>query len=126
VIGDEIKLLGPIEDDVEAKFYYISNLWALDAVEDQPQNGFLADEDTFRLSETLLRLCMMWKWKAYKGLPYAEEMATFERELNKRIFYDRPRNMVRLGGPVYRGGYNGADGDDLTFAFPYTLPFDVG
>jgi len=39
---------------------------------------FLNDADTFRLPERLLKLGMIWKWKALKGSPYAEDLGNYE------------------------------------------------
>ena len=37
----------------------------------------MADGDSFVLDERLLKLGMIWQWKANKGSPYAEDMATY-------------------------------------------------
>lgn len=131
VIGDQINLLNALADETEAKYYYISNEWATSPSPGlENQNGFDQDEDTFRLPDTLLRLCMIWKWKAYHGQPYAEEMRTFEIELAKRIIRDKPMQALAYGGgpPVSAGyaarGFAGT-GLDVSTAFPYTLPFEL-
>jgi hypothetical protein len=128
-LGDQIVFNAARSADEEVKFYYQSNLWALSATEGTPQNGFLFDEDVFRLSERLLKFCMIWKWKGYKGLPYSEELATFELELAKYVMRDRGPRMIAIG----RGGeptdiaYGAAGSSslDASTAFPYTLPFAV-
>ena len=38
-------------------------------------NEFLNDADSFALDERLLKLGMIWKWKAQKGSPYAEDLS---------------------------------------------------
>ena len=37
----------------------------------------MADGDTFRLDERLLKLGMICHWKTNKGSPYAEDMGTY-------------------------------------------------
>jgi len=44
-------------------------------------NAFLNDADEFRLDERILKLGMIWQWKANKGSPYAEDMGTYSDAL---------------------------------------------
>lgn len=135
VLGDEILFGTPPTLNAEYKFYYQSKHWARNSVGDL-QESFTADEDSFRLDEQLLKLGMLWKWRGYKGLPYAEQLADFGEELRRRVFYDRPRLgfvFGRYGSLIasasgslsFSGGGGGDGGGSITFAFPYTLPFPV-
>lgn len=49
---------------------------------------WLYDTDTLRISERLLRLGLAWRWKAAKGLDYAEAMSSFERFLETEASHD--------------------------------------
>lgn len=42
---------------------------------------FTSDDDVFRLDERVLKLGMIWPWKANKGQAYAEDMVTYEDAL---------------------------------------------
>jgi hypothetical protein len=42
---------------------------------------FMSDDDAFVISERLLKLGMIWQWKANKGSPYAEDMGTYSDAL---------------------------------------------
>ncbi|MEM9054900.1 MAG: hypothetical protein AAGB16_06205, partial [Pseudomonadota bacterium] len=70
---------------------------------------FTADEDTFRLDDEMLRLCAIYKWRQFKGLPYAEEMADYERKKAKVILKDGGRPAFRsrrsIGGRGVRQSY---------------------
>jgi hypothetical protein len=73
-------------------------------------NGFefMADGDLFRLSERLLRLGMIWQWKANKGSPYAEDMASFEDAMSVAMGSDSPApiivgNIPASGNVAYPG-----------------------
>lgn len=46
------------------------------------------DTDTLRISERLLRLGLVWRWKAAKGLDYAEALSSFERTLESEASHD--------------------------------------
>jgi hypothetical protein len=50
-----------------------------------------ADSDRPLLPESLLKLGLRWRWKASKGLDYAEDLATYERR--------KAHNMAVNGGP---------------------------
>lgn len=44
---------------------------------------WLNDDDTSYLPESLIALSAIWRWKASKGFAYAEDMANYERELER-------------------------------------------
>jgi hypothetical protein len=54
----------------------------------------VADTDTFYLPEELLTLDLIWRWKQAKGLDYAEDMMTFEVEIEKYIAADRGPKVI--------------------------------
>ena len=55
---------------------------------------FLADGDSYRLDERLLRLGMIWQWKAQKGSPYAEDMGTYGDALQIAMGNDSPSPII--------------------------------
>ncbi|WP_375453715.1 hypothetical protein [uncultured Methylobacterium sp.] len=50
---------------------------------------FTADTDTVLFPEHLVTKDLVWRWKAAKGLDYAEDMATFERAFEREAAADR-------------------------------------
>lgn len=87
IYGDQFHFLPIMAVGETIKFFYVSKYYAKDAG-NVPKEAFTADDDTFRIAENLLELGMIWQWKANKNLPYEEDMATFERALNKRMLAD--------------------------------------
>src|SRR5690606_27387637 len=78
----------------EIAWFYMSSKWALD-VNGTPRLAFASDTDGFRLPEELLGLCMIWKWRAAKGLAYAEDLAGYEEAREKLMVADRgPRILT--------------------------------
>jgi hypothetical protein len=61
---------------------------------------FTADTDTFRLDERLFKLGMIWTWKASKGSPYAEDMATFGDALAMLAGPDAPAPIIIGSAPM--------------------------
>jgi hypothetical protein len=55
---------------------------------------FTSDDDTFNLSERLLKLGMIWQWKAYKGGTYAEDIANYEDALAMIAGADKPSPII--------------------------------
>ena len=55
---------------------------------------FMADGDSFRLDERLLKLGMIWQWMANKGSPYAEPMGTYSDALANAMGRDQPAPII--------------------------------
>lgn len=84
----------PVSDT--ARFYYVSNAYAA-KVDGTPQTAFLADTDTFALDERLLRLGIIWRWRADKRLEYAEDLKNFEIAKNAAMGKDKGSQVVVIG-----------------------------
>jgi hypothetical protein len=57
-------------------------------------DSFQADGDSFALDERLLKLGMIWQWKANKGAAYAEDMGTYGDALNSIAGRDQPAPII--------------------------------
>lgn len=113
IYGGEFHVLPVMDTGETVKFFYVSkNAVAPAAGANKPL--FTADDDTFRLSERLLELGMIWQWRANKGLPYAEDMANYEKELNALLNDDGGSKPIVTGNRLAwkRGG---------AWAFPQTV-----
>jgi hypothetical protein len=74
-------------------------------IETTPSSGgytdtFTRDGDSFRLDERLLKLGMIWQWKAQKGSPYAEDMGTYGDALTYAMGHDSPSPIVIGRQPI--------------------------
>jgi hypothetical protein len=94
--ADQIHIRPAPADGEEIKYFYITNQTVVDAASEL-KTAFTADTDTFKLSETLLKLGVVWQFKASKGLQYAEDLATYEREKEKAIVRAAGSKMLRVG-----------------------------
>jgi hypothetical protein len=76
-------------------------------------NTFIADNDSFRLPERVLKLGMIWQWKANKGSPYSEDMSTFGDALQMLLGADKPAPILigRQSMPI-----------SGTVAYPWQVP----
>ena len=97
IYGGQIHIWPALAAGVTARFTYIDkNCIAL--ASGGVGDRFLSDDDTFRLSERLLKLGMIYDWKAKKGSPYAEDMGTFSDALAMEAGRDRPAPIMIFSG----------------------------
>lgn len=68
-------------------YEYVSSNWAKSAI-GTPQAQFQADTDTSFLDETLITDALVWMFLRAKGLSYAEEMSTYQRNLDQQMARD--------------------------------------
>lgn len=104
IYGDEIHIRPAMGASDRAQYWYVSENYCLNSLS-VAQPEFSADDDTFRLDDELLRLGLIWHWREAKGLAYAEDMATYELQLSKRIMHDKGARTLTMGrGGLFRGG----------------------
>lgn len=75
---------------------YQSRYYAIDA-DGVAKETFTQDEDSFLLPEKLLRLCMIWMWKAQKGLPYGQDFDNFEAAVGEQYGREGDRTALSIG-----------------------------
>lgn len=112
IYGDQMHIKPALASAVAAKYFYNSNQVVAPA-SGSNKISFTADDDFFRLSERLLTLGMIWQWRAHKGLPYQEDMQTFEALKEVLVSNDKGSRMVRLG--------RGRLPSDLTISYPQSV-----
>jgi hypothetical protein len=95
LIGGQMHVLPVMTAGNTLAFEYISKRWARSAGGD-PQREFLADTDTSLVSEDLLILELVWRFRHSRGFAqYAEDMSTCEREKEKAAAADRGTGRIR-------------------------------
>jgi hypothetical protein len=112
IYGGQIHIKPALATGVTAKFFYQSNLFASHA-SGLNTNEFTADTDGFGISERLLKLGLIWRWKEQKGQPYAEWMADYEELKERLVARDRGSRMMRIGRVRMPG--------DVTTAYPQAI-----
>lgn len=63
------------------------------------QVEFLADDDVPRMPDQIVYAGLIWRWKAAKGQPYAEEQRTYELMVAKEMNRETAPGELRLDGP---------------------------
>lgn len=113
IIGSNVQVSPALANAATIKFYYLSKYPVTASTGQVTKTEFSADTDLFRLDERLLKLGMIWQWKANKGAPYAEDMATFEDALANVAGADRGSLALRDRKRFSRAVTN--------IAYPYPL-----
>ena len=92
-------------------YEYVSSNWAKSAG-GTPLPAFQADTDAAFLDEELITLGAVWRYLRAKGLDYAEEMATYEREVEQALARDGGSSAISMSPqPIDVGRINLPDGD---------------
>lgn len=92
-------------------YEYVSQNWAASATGTaQPQ--FQADSDVTYLSENIIALGARWRWKAAKGLDYAEDMKTYGAQKEQQQARDGGSAAINItGAGDYSWGVNVPEGN---------------
>lgn len=99
MFGGNMQVIGvPVSETISVE--YLSSAWVIDADDGTFKDAVSKDGDTFRLPNRLLRLAVIWQWRSFKGLSYAEEMATFEKQLERDIAADRSTRPISTNSPL--------------------------
>jgi hypothetical protein len=115
IIGGVLQLFpAPSAGDTLA-YTYISNKWAAKA-DGTPQSGFLLDSDVPRLPDKLFTTGIRWRYRAMRGLDYAEDLETYERLKESIGSHDRGLRVIRKSAASRR-----SDGMPPTTTWPGTI-----
>jgi hypothetical protein len=96
IYGDQIHFRPVPPSGVLLKFWYMHKYCITlgSGVGGGPSDVFLSDTDVYRLPERLLKLGMIWQWKANKGGTYAEDIANYEDALSTIAGSDKPSPII--------------------------------
>lgn len=83
VFGGDLNIMPILPLGETLTYGYISN-----DIVNGSQSEFTADTDTFTLDERLLKLSVIWNWKANKGQDYAGDLQKYEEAMNRAKFKD--------------------------------------
>ena len=92
ILDGQMQVLPAYPNEHKARFYYITN-----QIVSGGKSAFTADTDVFRLDERLLKLAVIWRWRALKRLEYAEDMQNFEIALSQEIARDKGARSLVVG-----------------------------
>ena len=77
-------------------FEYVSNQWC-ETSAGVDQSAWAADTDVGLLNEELMQMGLVWRWLKAKGLKYADEFVSYEREVDKAMARDGGAPVLNMG-----------------------------
>jgi len=112
IIGGQMLIWPVMATGITATFAYLDkNCVALNS--GGFGDSFVDDGDSFALDERLLKLGMIWQWKAQKGTAYAEDMGTYGDALQTAMGKDSPSPIIIDRGPASK---------TVNVAYPWPVP----
>lgn len=100
IIGDAINFYPiPVAGQVCA-FEYISRNW-ITTTTSATSAVWTNDADIPNINDQLIILGLIWRWKAAKGLDYAEDFAKYERKVTDAMGRDAGKPTLNMNGAMY-------------------------
>lgn len=103
IYGGQMHIKAALANAATATHWYQSNL-IVTLAGGGTGTAFVADGDTFRLNERLLKLGLIWTWKKDKGRAYAEDLDNYEELKEKLINADKGARKLIMGRRRFRSG----------------------
>jgi len=103
LLGGQMQIWPTVPTGTNVQFYYQSKNAVLSEA-GAAKEEFTSDTDTFRLNERVLTLGVIWRWRAWKGLEYAEDMRNYELALSQEIASDKGSQIIAEGAPRIPAG----------------------
>lgn len=113
IIGGTIELWPALAAGEVVTFNYYSVNWVANAAGTLRQPSFLLDSDFSMIDEIVLRRGLIWRWKASKGLDYAEDFRSYQMSLDRAAGREDAERFVRMAAPSL----------DLDGWFPGTITY---
>lgn len=111
--GNQFQFVPPPAAGAEAEFPYIDKNYAQAAPAGTLKPAFTADTDVFRLSERLLTLGLVWKWRQNKRLDSGDDEANFAKAFAEESGRDKGARIYTTGPARFPAS--------VTLAYPFPL-----
>lgn len=114
IMENRLHIKPALPNSVTAQFVYIKKQIVVAAGGTSPTKAaFEADGDSFVLDERLLKLSLIWRWKAAKGRPYAEDRLAYDSVIDSKAGADKGSRILHVGKPRHS--------TDARVAYPWPL-----
>jgi hypothetical protein len=108
IYGGKIRIRPTLANGVTAKYFYMKRYVTVDA-----KTAFNSDADVFIIDENLLFWGVVVQWKTDKGIPYSEDLASYNAALDILVGADKGSKILTVGKQRLSGG--------SVYAFPRAL-----
>lgn len=96
LLGGQLQIFPAMPVGETARYYYVSSK-VMAASNQSRKAKFTLDTDVFLLSERLLTLALIWRWRSLKRMEYAEDMANYEIALAEEVAKDKAARPLVVG-----------------------------
>lgn len=94
VFGGQLNIMPAVATGEVMNYGYISK----NIVDGSDPTAFVQDTDSFVLDDELLKLSIIWNWKAAKGFDFQVDMAKYAERLEKLRFRDKGAKQTIISG----------------------------
>lgn len=96
IIGGTMEFFPALGAGEIVTFNYYSTNWVSNAAGLQRQPSFMLDSDFSMIDEIVLRRGLIWRWKASKGLDYAEDFRSYQMSLDRAAGREDAERIVSM------------------------------
>lgn len=96
IIGGTLEIWPALGAGEVVTFNYYSTNWVSNAAGLVRQPSFLLDSDFSMIDEIVLRRGLVWRWKASKGLDYAEDFRSYQMSLDRAAGREDAERIVNM------------------------------
>ncbi len=98
IYDDKVHIKPAIASAQTAKYFYIKNtIISAEGSTTLTKTTFDADTDSFFLGDRILKLAIIWRYKAAKGRPYAEDFNNYSAARDQIAGGDKGSKVMHLG-----------------------------
>jgi hypothetical protein len=98
IYGNQIHIRPAVTNTATVKHFYMSNkLVSATGSTTLTKTDFTVDTDEFFLGDRILKLGLIWRWKASKGRPYAEDMTNYNICRDNLASTDKGARVIHIG-----------------------------
>ena len=98
--NDELLLIPAPPAGQTCAFEYATRYWATDSTGVTGKEAFTVDSDISKLSEPLLTLSLVWRFKQSQGLDFATELQMYENRLTDAMARDGGKPVLDMNGRI--------------------------
>lgn len=101
--GDILITPTPTAGDTIA-YEYVSKNWLTNDAGDTARSKWAADNDIPILDAELIKLGIVWRYRQSRGLPYEDDLAFYNAQVEDALREDGPRRTLSMASPSPYGG----------------------
>jgi hypothetical protein len=94
IIGGALEIWPALSNGEIVTFSYYSSSWIMNAARSVSRATWNADDDFSLIDEDAIMLGAVWRWKASKGLQYAEEFRSYEMSFARNAGQQQTERVV--------------------------------